>query len=528
MQKPLVRLAPCVLALALACSSSAVPPASSAAGAAGTAGSTAGSSGAAGNDAGALAGAGVAGQAAGGVGGASTTGVAGKAGSGVAGGAAGGAAAGSAGGAAPASCDALGPEPTIPPACATLVATKTVAAGIPADDSTLDTKTIQAAIDGCAAGQAVRLTASGAMSAFLSGALMLKAGVTLWIDTGVTLFASRDPRDFEAVAGRCGGNDTGSSSCNALINAKNVANTAVVGAGTIDGRGGELVAGGTSTWWELEKADAGNLVAPRLVQVTGGNGFVLYRVTLKNAPKFHVSIQSTIGFKVWGITIDTPATSPNTDGVDPAASTNGIIAYSNISTGDDNVAIKGSGPPIVSHLVIAHNHFGKGHGMSIGSETYGGVADVSVCDLSLDGTTNGLRIKSDSSRGGIVERISYTDVCMRSVTNPFVLDAYYSTATGTRLPDFHDITARNVHVLGGGALTFRAYDAAHPLGMTFDNVVFDGSPTVKFAQDAHLTFGPGPVSFAVTGTDVTTTGAPTGTAPPRDCAAAWGAAPANN
>ena len=52
-------------------------------------------------------------------------------------------------------------------------------------------------------------------------------------------------------------------------------------------------------------------------------------------------------------------------------------------------------------------------------------------------------------------------------------------------------------------------------------VVFDGSPTIKYAQDAHLTFGPGPVSFAVSGTDVTTAGTPNGTATPRDCSDAW-------
>jgi len=257
------------------------------------------------------------------------------------------------------------------------------------------------------------------------------------------------------------------------------------------------------------------------VQVTGGNGFVLYKVTLKNAPKFHVSIQSTVGFKVWGITIDTPGTAPNTDGVDPAASTNGVIAFSHISTGDDNIAIKGSGPPVVSQLVIAHNHFGKGHGMSIGSETYGGVADVRVCDLSLDGTTNGLRIKSDSSRGGVVQRVTYSDVCMRDVANPLVFDAYYSTATGTRLPDYHDITARNVHVLGGGALTFRAYDATHPLVLALDNVVFDSMPTIKYAQDAHLALGPGPVSFDASGTDVTSTRVATASEPPLDCTNAF-------
>jgi hypothetical protein len=422
---------------------------------------------------------------------------------------------------APSPCDDLGSAPTIPDACATVTATKTVAAGIPTDESILDTATIQAAIDGCAAGQSVRLVADGDNTALLAGALFLRTGVTLWIDTGVTLFASRNPRDFDARAGQCG--LAGSSSdCNALINVANVPNAGVVGTGAIDGRGGELIIGGTMNWWDLEDADAGNLVAPRLVWVRTGNNFVLSGVTLRNSAKFHVVIERTNGFKVWGITINTPASSPNTDGVDPSASTNGIIAYNRISTGDDNIAIKASGPPTVDSIVIAHNHFGRGHGMSIGSETNGGVQNVTVCDLSLDGAQNGLRIKSDSSRGGTVQHVSYTDVCMRGVSNPLVFDSYYSSSTGTLIPWFTDITVKNVHHLGAGKLVFRGWDAAHTQAITLDNVIFDAAPTGINASNTALTLGPGPVNITPTGgTNVTVTSKITGTDAPRDCTNAF-------
>ena len=194
---------------------------------------------------------------------------------------------------------------------------------------------------------------------------------------------------------------------------------------------------------------------------------------------------------MWGITINTPADSPNTDGVDPSRAKNGVIAYTKITTGDDNIAVKGGGPNPVDGLLVAHNHFGRGHGMSIGSETNGGVRNVSVCDLSLDGTDNGLRIKSDASRGGLVQGIYYTDVCIRDSRHPLVFDSYYSSATGTLIPDFRDISVNNVHVLGtGGIDTFRGWDAAHPIGITLNNVVFDEAPTSINAQYSNLTFGP--------------------------------------
>ncbi|MGK3810989.1 glycosyl hydrolase family 28 protein, partial [Enterococcus faecium] len=90
-----------------------------------------------------------------------------------------------------------------------------------------------------------------------------------------------------------------------------------------------------------------------------------------------------------------------TDGIDPGASQDVTITHSFIRTGDDNVAIK-AGSGTTSHISLIDNHFYWGHGLSIGSETVGGVSDILVQNLTLDGTTSGLRIKSDVSRGGLV------------------------------------------------------------------------------------------------------------------------------
>lgn len=420
----------------------------------------------------------------------------------------------------PVSCDDIGTEPTIPPPCKTITATKSAPGGVLASESPLDTTLIADAIAACPAGQSVKLVASGNQNAFISGAFNMKAGVTLWIDTGVTLFASRYPTDFDVKAGACGGNNTGSGACRPLIGV-NGAGVGVMGSGTIDGRGGEPVGNTASTWWDLENSYAGKLAAPRLIQTTGGSAFTLYGVTLKNSPKFHVVIDGTNGFVVWGVTINTPADSPNTDGVDPSGAKNGVFAYNKFSTGDDNIALKGSGP-VMDNIIVAHNHFGRGHGMSIGSETYGGVKNVKVCDLSLDGTDNGLRIKSDSSRGGLVQNISYTGVCMRNVRHPLVFDPYYSTSTGTQIPDFQGISLKGVHVLDPGSSEIKGYDASHKLSITFDNVIFDGVSAATFdAVDATITLGPGPVNFKPSGTDVTVTNQVTGTDAPLDCSNAW-------
>jgi polygalacturonase len=423
----------------------------------------------------------------------------------------------------PTSCDDIGTEPVIPPPCTTVLATKTVAAGVAttdADEAALDTDAIQTAINACPAGQSVKLAADASKNAFLVGPIRVPSGATIWIDAGVTVYASRNPRVFDAKPGACG-TAASNSSCSGVFNMAGVNNTGLMGAGTVDGQGGQAVLGSASTWWQLNDAANGGLAAPRLVSANLGSDLVIAGLRFQNSGKFHIVLTGVRGFVIWGVTIITDPSSPNTDGIDPAGSSNGVIAYCKISTGDDNIAIKGAGPMVVDNIIIAHNHFGRGHGMSIGSETNVGVRNVKVCDLSLDGTDNGLRIKSDIGRGGLVTGISYTDVCMRNVTSPLVFNPFYTSgATGTLIPNFQNITLSNVHVLGGGKVRLQGYDATRPLTMTMDNVVFDAVPTITASQ-AAITLGPKPVNITPSGTGVTVTDAVTGTATPRDCMNAW-------
>jgi polygalacturonase len=227
------------------------------------------------------------------------------------------------------------------------------------------------------------------------------------------------------------------------------------------------------------------------MELTRADNFTLYRITLKNAANFHVSYSAGNGFTAWGVIIDTPKTARNTDGIDPANSTNVTITHSFIHAGDDNVAIKAGSAGPSSHITIEHNHFYTGHGMSIGSETDGGVSAVRVSDLSIDGADNGIRIKSNASRGGAVRDIVYSDVCIRDTKNPILIDSNYSStgvtaSTRDKLPTFQGIVFNGVRVLSPGIITLDGYDATHRLGITLDNVTLDAPATKLLAHHADL------------------------------------------
>jgi beta-xylosidase/polygalacturonase len=402
-------------------------------------------------------------------------------------------------------------EPVAPPACATLEARLTAPGGLlsEADEARPDTARIQAAIDTCAAGRAVKLVRQGAANIFLSGPLRLKAGVTLAIDAHTALFGSRDPRDYDVAPGSCGLlSEMGrrGPGCQPLLLAEDAPGSGVMGRGAIDGRGGAVMKGQDLTWWELaKKAKVYDLqqTCPRILVVRRSNGFTLAGLTLRNSANFHVVAERTDGFTAWGVKIRTPKTARNSDGIDPSSSTNVTIAHCLIDTGDDDVAIKAGGAGPTTHVTIAHNRFWNGHGMSIGSNTNGGVRAVRVTGLTIDGADNGLRIKSDRSRGGLVEDVSYEDVCMRNVPNPIVLTSTYTTFPGRLLPVYRDIRLKDVRSVTGGWTTLLGLDAEHRIGVSLDNVHVDGQrPGQAVAAHADVRIGPRRGSFVPSGDTV--------------------------
>jgi polygalacturonase len=396
----------------------------------------------------------------------------------------------------------------------TLEAQLSAPSGVLSDDDErrLDTARIQDAVDHCKKGRAVRLRAAGNRNVFLAAPLYLKSGVTLLIDANTVLFASRNPRDYDIAPGSCGVVSEHGHGCKPFILADHAPNAAIMGDGAIDGRGGAKLLGQDVSWWDLAhtaKVTDKSQSCTRILIVRESDNFILYRITLRNSPNFHVSVEKSNGFTAWGVKIDTPGTARNTDGIDPSSSTNVSILYSYIRAGDDNVAIKAGKLGPSSHITIAHDHFYSGHGMSIGSETSGGVSAVRVSDLTIDEADNGIRIKSDRSRGGVVEDVRYDNVCMRGVRNPIVLTPLYTTFSGDLLPVYRNIVLKDVHSLTTGPFTVAGLDEKHKLEATFDNVFVDGlRPSDIRASHAAMTVGPMLGNLTPSGEDMTVTQAP--------------------
>jgi uncharacterized repeat protein (TIGR02543 family) len=397
-------------------------------------------------------------------------------------------------------------EPSYPAVCSVLTALMPLSSPI---ETSPDTTRVQAALNACPVGQAVEFSASadGTENAFVIAPITLPAGVTMLVDPEVTILGSITYADYAC--------NTSEGWCNPLINvAPNTypaPGSAIMGLGIIDGRGGVTLTDKGESWWKT-----GQDARPRLIYLSShttgaaSDNFTAYKITLQNSPKFHLSGVGN-DLTVWGVKIKAPPDSPNTDGIDPSGSSNITITKSYISDGDDWISPKADSGHI-ANVTIDYNYTYSGHGISIGSETNAGLNNMYVHDIVIDNGFGGtsfdsLRIKSGASEGGEVYDVLYKNICINNGGDTIVIDPYYTSASGTLYPNFHDITFSNVHKLlhnSSYKSTMTGYNTngvVFPLTVTLDNVAFDNDATNDFKapdnfNNVQFTFGPGPVSMA--------------------------------
>ncbi len=328
--------------------------------------------------------------------------------------------------------------------------------GAKADGIHKDTNAIQSAIENCAeAGGGIVRLSSGK---YLSEPIFLKSKVTLEINANAVLLASQDQNSYRSVTSDANG-AVKSEKLLALVNAVNQTDIAIVGRGTIDGAG--------APWWQAERAAVAHgqpdVDRPRLVLFSHCQRVRVKGITLTNSPSFHLVPMFSEDVAIQDVTIKAPADSPNTDGIDPSSSHHVHISRCTIDTGDDNIAIKsgyvdpaypnaGSADITISDCTFLH-----GHGVSIGSETNGGVENVIVERCKFHLTQNGLRIKSLRGRGGSVGNIIYRDIEMEDVSPVITFTTYYPDIPKEDTPQpivdttpfFHDISITNLFAKGG-------------------------------------------------------------------------------
>jgi polygalacturonase len=297
--------------------------------------------------------------------------------------------------------------PTIPPG-----STNILNFGAVGDGVTTNTTAIQNAINRASA---VGIgTVQVPAGTFLSGPIAMTSSLNLQLDAGATLLML----PFSKYPG-------GDVSPANFITGSSLHDIEISGTGVIEGQG--------LPWWKDTETNAA-AVRPNMINLSACSRVLIQDITLSNSPSQVIVIKGRAGnVTVQRVNVYAPSSgaspnpSHNTDALD-LAETNALVRDCIFSTGDDNVAV-GSSASASSDILITNCTFGFGHGVSIGSFTSGGVSNMTVINCTFTNTDQGIRIKSDVGRGGVVQNIGYYNITMGNVQYPILIYCSYTTNT---------------------------------------------------------------------------------------------------
>lgn len=351
--------------------------------------------------------------------------------------------------------------------------------GAVADARTLCTDAFRRAIEACSRAGGGRVVVPA--GEYLTGPVRLLSGVNLHVSAGARVRFSTDPRLYlPPVLTRFEGVECMNYS--PLICAFGEENIAVTGEGVIDGQAGN------EHWWpwcgnarfgwkagEPSQASArrrlfemGENDVPAPERVFGEGGFLrpsflqpyhcrnvlIEGVTIHRSPMWQV--HPVLCSNVTVRRIKAISHGPNNDGCNPESCRDVLIEDCLFDTGDDCIAVKSGrnregrriGAPS-ENIVIRRCQMKDGHGgVTIGSEASGGVRNVFAehCRMDSPNLDRALRLKTNSVRGGFIERIYMRNVTVGQVADAVLhIDLYYEEGDkGQFPPSVREIEMRGV------------------------------------------------------------------------------------
>lgn len=312
-------------------------------------------------------------------------------------------------------------------ACAGPAATRAQAPitqfGAVADDATVNTAAIQAAIDHLAAqGGGTVVVPAGV---FVSGALFFKPKVHLQLDAGAVLKCSTDLSHFPVRRTRIEGQFKDNFNP-ALINADGCDGFRIGGSGTLDGAGRPI----WELFWKLraqakDPHNFPNLSVPRarLALIQRSRGVTIEGVTFKDSQFWNLHLYKCQDVLVRRARFQVPddyKQAPSSDGIDLDSCQRVTVDGCEFSVTDDCIAAKGSkGPhalqdqdsPPVEHIRIRNCVFRRGHSaVTLGSEATI-VRDVIIenCTVLKVDRVAHLKLRADTPQ-------HYEDIHFRNLT----------------------------------------------------------------------------------------------------------------
>jgi polygalacturonase len=280
--------------------------------------------------------------------------------------------------------------------------------GAKANGVTNDRDAIQKAIDLASVQRGCAVLSPGI---FLSGGLLMKPHVTLYISQGAILRASTDGRDYVSqmntpnisrfVRGH-------------LVGANAAHHSKVIGEGVIDGQCQQFLTGlghtfddgcppgGCSpqqfTFNELQVPGHGS-IRVGVVAFADSIDVAVEGVTITDSHAWTAAFFNVTDLLIRRVNVYGDWRMPNNDGIDICSSANVLIDHVNIDTGDDCITSKtnvqrvdGTYVPLRNLTVRNSRLRSRSFGVKVGTETHGDMSDILFDNIQIHNSHHGIGI----------------------------------------------------------------------------------------------------------------------------------------
>jgi exo-poly-alpha-galacturonosidase len=368
------------------------------------------------------------------------------------------------------------------------------------DDTTVvNTIAIQKTIDECAAkGGGVVVVPKGT---FISGAIFLKKNVSLMVEKYGILKGSANPTDYPQIQTRWEGEERLWTS--AFINATGVDNIELSGEGTIDGSGDVWVKNAPPRRTQQQDTTVRRTGRPRMICFTNCKNIKISGLRMHNQAVWCVHILYCKKVLIENLNITADHNIPSSDGIDIDSSDGVTVTGCYINVNDDCISIKSGkdedGLRVnrpSENIIIEKCTFGYGHGgVAMGSETSGGIRNVEVrnCIVQEENWAP-IRFKSQPSRGGVVENITYRDIVIKDARMVFDFNMAWRMVGNVKppakvLPVVRNIKLINIsgNVNSGGNITGLEGSPIQNLSFQNCNITADKGLTVQYLTGTDFT-----------------------------------------
>lgn len=374
--------------------------------------------------------------------------------------------------------------------------------GAKGDSSISNTKAIQTCIDQCSAGGGGTVVIPTGV--FISGSIFLKKGVNLLVEKGGKLRGSTESADYPQIATRWEGIER--IWIAALVNAIDLQNIEISGEGTIDGAGEVWTQRGI----ELRKQQPAGAIPvsltallprPRLMGIQNCRHVKIKGLSLRNQASWGLFVLYSTDVDIADINITAEHNIPSSDGIDIDSSKDIHIAGTFIDVNDDCISIKSGkdedGLRVnrpAEDILIEKCHFAYGHGgVAMGSETSGGIRNVEIRDCLIDSQNWApIRFKTQPSRGGVVENISYRNIRLNNTRKAFEFDMAWrmidSKPATAALPIVRNVKIINVSGTADAVGNMSGLEASPIQGVQFKNCKIEAQKgfTIQYANNVDL------------------------------------------